>query len=150
MPAEPAWIWWTISGAVIALVLLGAWIWWKGRSFSQGDIYHASRLSSGNRLFPTQVLITPTAVVQYTPHWIGRLEESIHMAHISSVRINTGVLLSDVLIETTGGASPIRCHGHWKGDATAMKRLIEQHQTAYYTTASRPAPPSVDPGPSRR
>ena len=39
------------------------------------------------------------------------------MAHIASVKIDTGMLLSDVLIETSGGADPIRCHGHRKGDA---------------------------------
>ena len=33
------------------------------------------------------------------------------MAHIASVKIDTGVLLSNVLIETSGGASPIGCHG---------------------------------------
>ena len=53
-------------------------------------MFRASRLSRGNRLFPTQVLITPTSVVHYTPQWIGRQEESIHMAHIASVKIDTG------------------------------------------------------------
>ena len=46
-------------------------------------------LSSGNHLFPTQVLISPTSVVHYTPQWFGRLEHSIHMAHVASVRIDT-------------------------------------------------------------
>jgi hypothetical protein len=36
------------------------------------------------------------------------------------------------LSETTGGAPPVRCHGHRKRDALRMKSLIEQHQTAYY------------------
>ncbi len=67
------------------------------------------------------------------------------MAHIASVKINTGMLLSDVLIETSGGASPIRCHGHHKGDAVRMKELIEQHQDAYYQAAGRPGP--EPPGP---
>ena len=66
-----------------------------GRS-PPGDVFRASRLSAGNHLFPTQVLITPTSVVQYTPRWIGRQEESIHMAHVASVKIDTGLLLSDV------------------------------------------------------
>jgi hypothetical protein len=95
------------------------------------------------------VLITPTSVVHYTPGWIGRQEESIHMAHVASVKINTGVLLSDVLVETTGGVNPIRCHGHRKGDAIRMKALIEQHQNDYYRaggTSSGPvaAPASAD------
>ena len=89
--------------------------------------------------FPTQVLITPTSVVQYTPRWFGRREETIHMAHIASVKIETGMLLSDVLIETSGGTDPIACHGHRKGDAARMKDLIERYQTDYYR-GGRPEP----------
>ena len=54
----------------------------------------------GNRLFPTQVAITPTSVVHYTPHWIGRHEHSINIAHVASVRIDTKLLFADVFIET--------------------------------------------------
>jgi hypothetical protein len=42
------------------------------------------------------------------------------------------LLFSDVLIESSGGSSPVRCHGHRKADAVEMKRLIEQFQTQYY------------------
>ncbi len=58
------------------------------------------------------------------------------MAHVSSVSIDTGLLFSDVIIETTGGAGSIRCRGHRKGDAVRMKQLIEQHQTSYYRGAA--------------
>jgi hypothetical protein len=54
------------------------------------------------------------------------------MAHVASVRIDTNLMFSDVYIETTGGASPIRCHGHKKDDAIRMKALIERYQTEYY------------------
>ena len=33
------------------------------------------------------------------------------MAHISSVKIETGILLSNVLIETSGGSDPIAATG---------------------------------------
>ncbi len=95
-------------------------------------MFRASRLSAGNRLFPTQVAISPTSVIHYTPEWFGRLEHSMHMAHVASVRIDTNLMFSDVYIETTGGASPIKCHGHKKADAVRMKELIEQYQTEYY------------------
>ena len=139
MTGEPDWLSWIAFTAIAIVVLIAIWIWQKGRPFAEGDVFRASRWSRGNRLFPTQVLITPTSVVQYTPRWIGRREETIHMAHISSVRIETGMLLSDVLIETSGGSDPIRCHGHRKGDATRMKALIEQSQSKYYRdSALRP------------
>ena len=132
MTGESAWIGWTLLAVVIAAALTGVWIWRKGRPFAQGDVFRASRMSSGNRLFPTQVLITSTSVVQYTPQWIGKLEETIHMAHVSSVKIDTGLLFSNVVIETSGGTDPISCHGHRKGDAERMKALIERYQTDYY------------------
>jgi hypothetical protein len=119
-----------ILAGVMAIVLFI--IWNKGRPFVKGDVFRASRLSSGNRLFPTQVAISRDSVVHYTPEWFGRLEHSMHMAHVASVRIDTNLMFSDVYIETTGGASPIRCHGHKKDDAIRMKTLIERYQTEYY------------------
>jgi hypothetical protein len=137
MTADSTWIW--IAGVAVALLLLLFWvIWRKGRPFATGDVFRASRISRGNHLFPTQVSITPTSVVQYKPRWIGRQEESIHMAHVSSVRIDTHLLLSDMFIETSGGSDPIRCHGHRKRDAVKMKTLIERYQTEYYRGGGRP------------
>ncbi len=144
MTSESDWLWWALAAVVAVAAILALWIWRKGRPFAQGDVFRASRFSAGNRLFPTQVLITPTAVVQYTPRWFGRREETIHMAHIASVKIETGVMLSDVLIETSGGSDPIACHGHRKADATRMKDLIERYQTDYYRGGA-PAPVGAPP-----
>jgi hypothetical protein len=129
---EYDWLWWLLAAAVAIAAILVLWVWRKGRPFAAGDVFRASRWSRGNHLLPTQVLITPTSVVQYTPRWFGRREETIHMAHIASVKIETGVILSDVLIETSGGSDPIVCHGHRKGDATRIKTLVEQYQTEHY------------------
>ena len=129
--SDPGLLWTSAAFAAIVLVVVFI-IWNKGRPFAKGDVFRASRLSSGNRLFPTQVAISPTAVVHYTPEWFGRLEHSMHMAHVASVRIDTNLMFSDVYIETTGGASPIKCHGHRKRDALRMKELIERYQTEYY------------------
>lgn len=147
MTGEDNWLWWAAWAGAALVGLLGFWAWRKGRPFAAGDVFRASRISRGNHLFPTQVLIAPTSVVQYTARWIGRREETIHMAHIASVKIETGVLLSNVLIETSGGTHPIVCHGHLKGDATRMKTLIERYQTDYYRGIPRE---SKDPGPSDR
>jgi hypothetical protein len=128
---DPRLMWAAIAAVGIAVIVLFI-VWKKGRPFTRGDVFRASRLSAGNRLFPTQVAISPTSVVHYTPEWFGRLEHSMHMAHVASVRIDTNLLFSDVYIETTGGASPIKCHGHRKADALRMKELIERYQTEYY------------------
>ena len=134
-----------VTAGVLFLVLLV--IWRKGRPFTTGHVFRASRLSSGNRLFPTQVQITPTTIVHFTPYWFGRSAHSIHIAHVASVRIDTGVLFSDVYIETSGGASAVKCHGHRKRDALEMQRLVEQFQSAYYRQQPPPPPPVVQPPP---
>jgi hypothetical protein len=133
LSAHPPAAWAIVAAVAVALILI-VWIWQKGRPFAPGQVFRASRLSAGNHLFPTQVLISPTSVVQYKPRWIGRLEEVIHIAHVASVKIDTRLLLSNVLIETSGGASPIVCHGHRKQDAVRMKSLIERYQTDHYRT----------------
>ena len=138
-----------MAALAIAIVLLLV-VWRKGRPFVAGHVFRASRLSSGNRLFPTQVQITPTAIVHHTPHWFGRSEHSIHIAHVASVRVDTGVIFSDVYIETSGGAAPVKCHGHRKRDALEMQRLIEQFQSTYYRQQPGPPPPPVAQNETRR
>jgi hypothetical protein len=51
---------WLAVLPVAAIVVVFAWIVWrKGRPFVAGQVFRASRLSAGNHLFPTQVLISP-------------------------------------------------------------------------------------------
>ena len=149
MGGESSWLWWPAAVAVAVVVVFFWIVWRKSRAFAAGDVFRASRLSKGNHLFPTQVLVSPTSVVQYKPRWLGRQEESIHIAHIASVKIDTGLILSDVFIETSGGASPIRCHGHSKADAVQMKSLIERYQSTYYRPPTTPSTPAGTPGPGR-
>lgn len=131
-----------VIAVIVGLVLLaiGVVVWRKGRPFASGTVFRARRLSGGNRLFPTQVQVTRAAVVHFTPQWIGRREHSIHIAHVSSVTIDTNLLFSDVFIETSGGQSPVTCHGHSKRDAIEMKRLIEHYQSLYYRESPSQSP----------
>jgi hypothetical protein len=123
---------WLLGGAIVVAVLFVVAVAVRSRRMAGEQVFRASRWSRGNHLFPTQVAISPTDVVQYKPHWLGRREHTIHMAHISSVDIDTNLFFSNVIIETTGGSDPVRCHGHRKHDAMEMKRLINQYQSAYF------------------
>jgi hypothetical protein len=134
-----------VAVAVVVLLTFVMWVVFRNLPFTDGAVFRASRFSRGNRLFPTQVAVTPTSVVHYTPHWIGAHEHSIHMAHIASVRVDSRMLFADVFIETTGGTGGIRCSGHRKGDAESMKQQIERHQSEYYRSA---APHTRSPIPS--
>jgi hypothetical protein len=95
------------------------------------------------------VVVTPSSVLHYTPELVGGREQTIHIAHISSVLIDRNLFFSDVLIETSGGHNPVRCHGHRKRDALRIKDVIERFQSDYY---ARPGARPIDtPGtPDRR
>lgn len=123
---------WVLGGAAIVLALFAVAVLAKGRRLEGEHVFRASRWSRGNHLFPTQVAITPASVTHYTPEWFGRREQTIHMAHVASVEIDTNLFFSNVIVETSGGSEPVRCHGHRKRDAVEMKRLINQFQSAYY------------------
>lgn len=126
-----------LAVAAIALVAAAGFFWLKGRRRPGDHVFRASRFSRGNFLFPTQVVITPTSVVQFTPEVVGGREQSMHLAHVASVLIDRNLFFSDVVIESSGGASPVRCHGHHKSDALEIKRLIEQYQSEHYRRGGR-------------
>jgi hypothetical protein len=125
---------WLAVGAAALAVLASLFFWSKGRKIPGAHVFRASRFSRGNLLFPTQVAVTPTSVVHYTPEFVGGREHSMHIAHVASVMIDRNLFFSDVQIESSGGTAPGRCYGHRKGDAVEMKRLIEQFQSEYYRT----------------
>jgi hypothetical protein len=133
---------WIAAAAVLAALVV-LFFWYKGRRMPGQHVFRASRLSRGNLLFPTQVGVTDTSVVHFTPELFGGREQSIHLAHIASVLIDRNLFFADVMIESSGGDSPVRCHGHRKKDAMEMKRLIEQFQSEYYKRG--PAQGSAQP-----
>ena len=96
------------------------------------ESFAASRWTNGNFLFPTRIEVGPDRVSRVKPRWFGSSEESIAISNVASVQINTGMMFSDIRIDSTGGNNPITSHGHTKGDARRIRDLIEQYQ--------RPAP----------
>ena len=139
---------WLLIAAVIAAAILG-FAWFKGRPMKGPHVFRASRLSRGNLWFPTQVAVTPASIVHYTPQLVGGREQSMHLAHVASVAIDTNLFFADVMIESSGGASPVLCHGHRKSDAVKMKRLIEEFQSDYYRSrGAGPAAGGEAPRPS--
>jgi hypothetical protein len=123
----------TLSIAGVAgLVLLG-WVvnLARNRSFTgEVPVFRASRWTRGNRVWPTQVAVFPNRVVRYTPRLFGHFEETIAIDQVASVSVDSGLIFGDVIIETTGGSQPIRCHGHFKGDAEEIRRGITEAQAA--------------------
>jgi hypothetical protein len=146
--AETPWLLYTLIGLGVLVIAVLAAVALKNRRFRSGDVFVASRLTHGNHVFPTQVAVTPNAVVQSKAHWFGREEQSIHIRQVASVTLDTHIFFSDIIIETSGGSEPILCHGHRKGDARAMKQLIERYQSEPQHDPALARTPA-DTGPTR-
>ena len=95
-----------------------------------GETFSASRWTKGNLFFPTRIVVNSLHVSRVKPRLFGSNEESIAMAQVASVRISTGILWSEIRIESSGGTDPITSHGHRKADAQRIRDLIESYQAA--------------------
>ena len=93
-----------------------------------GETFAASRWTRGNLFFPTRIVVTPLHVSRMKPRLFGNTEESIAISQVASVQIATGIIWSEIRIESTGGTDPITSHGHRKRDALRIRELIESYQ----------------------
>jgi hypothetical protein len=113
----------------------------RNRSFTKDvPVFRASRWTKGNRIWPTQVAVFPNRVVRYTPRLFGHFEETIGIDQVASVSVDSRLVFGDVIIETTGGSQPIRCHGHHKRDAKEIRRLITDAQAVAPRLHPQPQP----------
>ena len=92
------------------------------------EIFQASRWTSGNHLFPTYIEITDKSVNRRKRSWLRLDEISMSLSKVASVHIKTGLIWSEILIESSGGTDPLASHGHRKADARRVKELIENAQ----------------------
>jgi hypothetical protein len=95
------------------------------------EIFKASRWTKGNLFFPTYIEVSEKAVTRRKRTLFSRDEISVSMSKVASVHIKTGVIWSDILIESSGGSDPLASHGHSKGDARRIKELVETFQAEY-------------------
>ena len=130
---------WLLSTIVIvggALALFVNYVIWKGRPPKGDHVFRASRLTKGNRIFPVYFVVTQTSVTKTQPQWIGQNEESVHIAHVSSIEVDTDIIWSTLHIETSGH-NPMICKGLRKGDAVKLKHMIEQHQLEHFKAGGK-------------
>lgn len=91
--------------------------------------YSSNRLTSGNSLFPDQVIVAEDGIHFIKRRLLGSDEEIISYGKIASVKLNSGILFADLTIETTGGSQPVFINGLSKGDAQEIKEAIRFYQT---------------------
>jgi len=92
------------------------------------EFFKASRWTRGNHLFPTVIEVNDRAIVRHKRSWFSKDEISISISKVASVHIKTGMMWSDILIESSGGTDPFTSHGHSKADAQRIRALVEAAQ----------------------
>jgi hypothetical protein len=92
------------------------------------EIFRASRWTRGNHLFPTVIEVTDRAVIRHKRSWFHKDLISFSINKVASVHIKTGLIWSDILIESSGGTDPLASHGHTKADAQRIRALVEAAQ----------------------
>jgi hypothetical protein len=104
---------------------------------ASGETFTASRWTRGNHIFPTRIVVSPLHVSRVKPRLFGTTDESIAISQVASVGITTGVIWSQIRIDSTGGSDPITSHGHRKRDAIRIRELIETYQAGRETAPAR-------------
>jgi hypothetical protein len=97
---------------------------------SPAETFVASRWTKGNFFFPTRISVSPLRVSRIKPRLFGSNEESIAIGQVASVHIATGMIWSNIVIESSAGTDPLTSHGHRKADAQRIRDLIEGYQAA--------------------
>jgi hypothetical protein len=92
------------------------------------EAFRASRWTKGNLLFPTIIEVSDKAVTRRKRSWFSQDEMSITISKVASVHIKTGMVWSEILIESSGGTDAMKSHGHTKADAQRIKALVEDAQ----------------------
>jgi hypothetical protein len=95
---------------------------------ASSETFQASRWTRGNLFFPTRIEVGPERVLRIKPKFFGSNEESIPINKVASVQISTGMIWSDIRIDSAGGTNPIVSHGHRKADAERIRQLVEHYQ----------------------
>jgi uncharacterized membrane protein YdbT with pleckstrin-like domain len=86
--------------------------------------YTASRLSSGNKMFPIKLQIDDLGVTLKHPGVFSGQEKTIPFSRVSSVDVDCPFIgYSTIMIQTTGEGQ-IAAHGFTKAEVIEMKKII--------------------------
>jgi hypothetical protein len=88
------------------------------------ETFKASRLTSGNRMFPSTIIVDEIGVTIKIPSLFSGSQKTIPFSRISSVNIDSPFIgFSSIIIQTTGEGA-ITAHGFTKKEVLRMKEII--------------------------
>ena len=85
--------------------------------------FEASRLTEGNKVFPTQIIITNRSITIRKPGVFSSDEKTIPMSHVTHVDVNCPLMgFSSITFGTED--TPIKVSGFTKSEVKEMKELV--------------------------
>jgi len=88
------------------------------------EIFIASRLTAGNKIFPSKIIIDQSGVTFKIPGLFSGKEKTVPYTRIASVDIMCPFIgYSTIILETTGEGK-IQAHGFTKSEVIQMKQQI--------------------------
>lgn len=90
------------------------------------EMFIASRLTAGNKLFPSRISIEDHGVTFKIPGLFSGNEKTVPYTRISSVDIICPFIGFSTIVISTTGEGNIRAHGFMKNEVERMKELILQ------------------------
>jgi hypothetical protein len=97
--------------------------------------FTASRLSEGNKLFPTEIYLEPTGITIKTPGLFSGESKHFDYNLIALVEIDTPLIGFSTIRIFTGG-SQFSANGFSKAEVNQMKKAIEAGKTASNTNSN--------------
>ncbi|MFM9027106.1 MAG: PH domain-containing protein [Bacteroidota bacterium] len=86
--------------------------------------FTASRLVTGNRIFPNRIVIDDKSVTVNIPGLFSGKEQTIPFTRISSVKVECPFVGYSTIIIATTGEGEINAHGFLKSEVEEMKEMI--------------------------
>jgi len=99
-----------------------------GAGESTDKTYRSSRWSAGNLFFPDRLTLADDGMLFRKGALFGSSAEHINYRAIASVRVQNGIFLANITIETSGGSQPIYINGLWKAEAREIQDTIRSFQ----------------------
>jgi hypothetical protein len=90
--------------------------------------YKSSRWSAGNLFFPDRLIVADDGLHFRKGALFGSQEEHINYRAVGSLRVNNGIFLANIDIETSGGSQPIHVNGLWKSAAREIQAAVQAAQ----------------------
>ena len=85
----------------------------------------ASRLTSGNHLFPLKLILHDDRVIVSKRRLFGSVERTIPLAKVASVTASKGLFFAGVRIESSGGSDDIVAKGFISQDVVMFREALQ-------------------------